>query len=686
MAKVRARTSATIQKAIELAEKAHKGQKRASGDPYITHPKAVMEILRKIHADEESLVAALLHDTVEDTALSTDDVRVEFGATVARLVEGVTKVQQTEHDLPPNERGFAAIRKIFQVMGSDIRVIFIKLADRLHNMQTLGYLRKDKQQRIARETLEIYVPICDLLGIRAWYEELSDLCLQHLDPSTHQLITQKQKRAEGGGLRTLQEWVHHLQRVLRREGFLGVRVLLHKRCFEEIRRRTEEQMPLLRLPETFYAVRILTRNAKACYPLLGAVHAQAVALPDHFHDFIASSKINGYQALHTTVLSPLGDPIVITVQSEEMHLMGCYGMALPYQWPQHERPWKALPQWVRKLLSIERATRGQAELFQALQEELFGERRTVHLAGRTVKTIDVPAMSTLLDVAFHASPAVADRVTSASVHGNDASLRSLVHAGDVIAFRTGDTGLRSAHDLLTLRTSQGQKGLLHLLGRRNTRRRHHDGEKLLADVLDIAIDPFLPTQLHRTLQQRMQREPGVVQDIATGVRNPFDVLLEHCKPEEIFLVDPHCFRLGAHLKPGQKMRFILQTEIEDLRSGNTIGIHTRPDVIDIIRVPKAKDSSGLDSSKELVPLDVQRSDLLRHPFIFGLRWSFAKGGEPLSVIARIQSILDTPVELTEFDRTSATLVFHTGTINTLCTAYAFLIRDPGVEHIVRISP
>ncbi len=680
------RKTALVQKALIYAEKAHKGQKRSSGEPYITHPKAVAGILQEISADDETLAAALLHDTVEDTDVAMADIRKEFGATVARLVEGVTKVQKTERDLQPDERSSAAIRKIFQVMGSDIRVIFIKLADRLHNMQTLGHLRKEKQQRIARETQEIYCPTCDLLGIREWYEQLSDLSLRYLDPPSWKLLTEKAARADTSAT-PLRYWTQHLQKILRKQGFSGTNVTLRKRHLEEVRLRAGEQTPLLKLPETFFFIHVLCEDAKECYLLLGAIHAEAVALPDHFCDFIASSKINGYQALHTTVISPIGDPIVVTIQSKDMEIMGKFGMALPYLWPEADRPWKSLPQWVRKLLSIERTTQGQGDLFRALQEELFGERCTVHIAGRKVKTIDVPATATMLDVAFHVHPSTAERTTGVMVHGNPSTLRSTVHAGDVITFQTQKaSGLRTAEDLQILRTSHAQKRLLHMLQSHPPRRQELDGNRILTKVLEIAIDPFLPTQVRRALQHRMEKDTTAVKDVGSGLRNPFDILEELCRPEEIFLVDPHCFTLGSHLKPGQKIRFILQTDMEDLRTRKTIGVHTRPDVIDIVRIPTSATETKRDPSKELVPLDVQRTDLLGHPFAFGLRWTFTKGSEPLSVIARIQSILDTPVELTEFDRTSATLVFHTDSVGTLRTAYEFLVRDPGVDHIVRISP
>ncbi len=681
------RKTALVQKALAYAESAHKGQKRASGEPYINHPKAVAEILRNdLHADEETIAAALLHDTVEDTKITTADIKREFGEAVARLVEGVTKVQKTERDLPAQERSFAAIRKIFQVMGSDIRVIFIKLADRLHNMQTLEHLKKEKQQRIARETQEIYCPITDLLGIRKWHEDLMNLSVQYLDPPGYALLSQKAQKAEAAAT-TLTHWAEHLQKEFRKQGFTGVCITLRKRHLEEVRRRAGQQISLLSLPETHYSMHVLCEDEKYCYPILGAIHAQAVALPDHFHDFIASSKINGYQALHTTVISPLGDPIVVTVQCREMDLVARFGMALPYQWPKQDRPWKSLPQWVRKLLSIERSAQGQSELFQVLQEELFGQRRTVHIAGRKVKTIDLPANATLLDAAFHFHPSTADRTTGASVHGQECSLRCSVHTGDVINFHMQKSGsARSAADLPFLRTSMGQKRLLHLLQRRGGQEQKKEGIRLLSMVLDIAVDPFLPTQIRRTLQQRIEKETDVLKDIGTGLRNPFDVLEEYCKPEEIFLVDPRCFTIGAHLKPGQKIRFILQAHIEDLHTKKTIGVHTRPDVIDIIRIPEPGKDATRDPSKELVPLDIRNTDLLRHPFAFGLRWTFAKDSEPLSVIARIQSILDTPVELAEFDRTSATLVFHASHIVTLRSAYEFLVRDPGVDHIVRISP
>lgn len=678
-----ARTWGITERAFQYAEIAHKGQKRASGEPYITHPKAVAALLKKdLQADPETLAAALLHDTVEDTEATTTEIRREFGSTVAHLVEGVTKIEHIEGALDPAEQDMASIRKIFRAMGTDLRVLFIKLADRLHNMQTLKALSKERQLRIARETEEIFCPLASFLGLRVWYRMLSDLCFQTLDPTHYRLLERRRENVEHYQRQGLERWVGHLQATLRKEEKSTLRVTLQPRHFYGVHGSTHDHPGLLYHIETYYRIFAVTETVDDCYRTLGAIHRHAPALPGLFQDYISAPKINRYSALHTTVLSPSGVPITIVVQTQDMYDVATFGVSLPYRQPPAKNGWNKLPDWIRGVISLEGAEKDTSAFFHALRADIFGDRCVVHPVGRRKKSVNVPCHASLLDVVYEMDPSLALRATGVTVNAVSSELRAIIQDGDVVEFMSKKKGCaRSARDMVILHTSKGQKHLLKYLSQRPSKTNQEDGAAILQETLLLAIDPFFSTDWRKTLSHRL-RSPQAREAAGSGLQSPFEILQEHCSPSDVFLIDGHCFHIWSMATPQRKMRFVLRTDIETLHSGKIIGVQVRPDVIDVVE----QTSSAAPQSRELISLEIRSDGPLDTPFHFGLQWWYRAESNPLEMIAHLQNLLDTPVELRAFERGAVTLTFHSDTLMTLRVVHEFLAAHPDIVRIVRISP
>ena len=670
------------EKALKYAEIAHKGQKRASGAPYIVHPKAVAALLsRDLKADAETLAAALLHDTVEDTGTTLQDIKREFGPVVAHLVEGVTKIEHIEGTLDPAERDMASIRKIFKAMGSDLRVLFIKLADRLHNMQTLNALSRERQVKIARETEEIFCPLASFLGLRLWYRELSDLCFQTLDPVHYKLLERRRESVERYQRQGLERWVGHLHTTLRKEEKSSTTVTMQARHLYGVHGSTRDHPGLLYHIETYYRICVVTDSVDDCYRMLGAIHRHAPALPGLFQDYISSPKVNRYSALHTTVLSPSGVPITIIIQTQGMYDVATWGVSLPYRDGTGKNVWNKLPDWIKSVISLEGAEKDTSAFFHALRADIFGDRCVVHAIRRRKKSVNGPCHASLLDVAYEMDASLAARATGVMANAVPSDLRAIVQDGDVLDYIARKSqNMRSARDMLILHTSKGQKQLLKQLSQRPTKANQADGAAILQETLMLAIDPFFSTDWRKTLNGRL-KNPQARQVVGSAIQSPFEVLQEHCAPSDVFLLDGRCFHLWS-LTPHQKMRFILRTDVETLRSGQIIGMQSRPDVIDVVKQTPQKGSQ----TRELVSLKLREEGPLEVPFFFGLQWWYRESSNPLEMIAHLQNLLDTPVELRAFERGAVTLTFHTDTLMVLRVAHEFLAAHPDVMRIVRISP
>lgn len=430
-------SSTRIQKAYNLAANAHKDQKRVSGEPYITHPLAVAHILLKIDTDEATLVAALLHDTVEDTSITLDVIEKEFDKEIAVLVEGLTKITKVESIGLDKQIG--NIRKMFLAMSKDIRVIYIKLADRLHNMQTIATFRVEKRNRIAEETLSIYAPIATRLGIYYFKNELEELCFKILYPEEYRNI-EKQLRS----YKQTEEKIAEIAVRKLKEHFAEVEVpCLHilwreKQKYSIFRKMQKHQERDINNIYDIFAIRIITNSVENCYRILGIIHQYWKPLQNRFKDYIAVPKSNGYQSLHTTVfgLGRSGNtfhPVEIQIRTDQMDRDAEKGTAA--HWSYKEGVNLKNKQWIQSLVSLSNELQSSSDEFMKnVTADVLNSRIFVITPKGDVK--DLPENSTPIDFAYSIHSDVGDHIASAKVNGKIVPLDTPLNNGDIVDIRT----------------------------------------------------------------------------------------------------------------------------------------------------------------------------------------------------------------------------------------------------------
>src|SRR5690242_9455854 len=316
---------ARLADAYRFSEAAHAGQIRQSGDPYISHPLAVAEILADWHLDGQTLMAALLHDVTEDTKVTKDEISDTFGKPVAELVDGVSKLDKIEFESHAEAQA-ENFRKMLLAMARDVRVILIKLADRLHNMRTLGAVSDEQRRRIARETLEIYAPIANRLGLNSIYQELQDLALQHLYPDRHRVLSKAVKSARGNRRELVGKVLDAIKRKLKAAHVEAQALGREKHLYSIYSKMREKHLTFAQVLDVF-GFRIIVDDVPSCYLALGALHSLYKPIPGKFKDYIAIPKANGYQSLHTTLFGPFGMPIEIQIRTQDMHKVAEAGVA-----------------------------------------------------------------------------------------------------------------------------------------------------------------------------------------------------------------------------------------------------------------------------------------------------------------------------------------------------------------------
>ena len=445
-----------VKKAFEHAARAHEGQVRRSGEDFIIHPIGVALICAELRLDEQTIAAALLHDVVEDTGVAIEEIRAEFGDEVALLVEGVTKLsrisfQSREHAQAEN------YRKMILAMAQDVRVILVKLADRLHNMRTIEYLGKQKQTQKAKETLEVYAPIAHRLGINKVKWELEDLAFQVLHPRKYQEIKAmvSERRADR------EEHVREAALVLRSETEkAGITADIHGRAkhfysiYDKMARKGKEFNEIFDLT----AMRVIVQHegeegTRDCYGALGLIHSLWRPMPGRFKDYIAMPKLNGYRALHTTVIGPEGRPLEIQVRTRDMHETAEFGVAAHWLYKGSRRDrldpeWSA---WIRGLMDWEQDEADPGEFLKNLRTDLFDDEVYVFTPKGEVKTL--PAGSTPIDFAYAVHTDVGHRTVGAKVNGRIVPLHYKVKNGDFIEILTSKAGRGPSRDWMNLAVS-----------------------------------------------------------------------------------------------------------------------------------------------------------------------------------------------------------------------------------------
>ena len=456
-----------IQKAYETAREAHKDQKRKSGEPYIIHPLCVAIILADLELDKETIVAGLLHDAVEDTWMTCEEITKEFGPEVALLVDGVTKIGQLSYSKDKVEMQAESLRKMFLAMAKDIRVILIKLADRLHNMRTLQYMTPEKQKEKARETMDIYAPIAQRLGISKIKVELDDLSLKYLKPDVYYDLVEKVALRKS----VREEFVGSIVKTVKQhmvEAGIKAQVDGRVKHFFSIYKKMVNQNKTIDQIYDLFAVRILVDTVKDCYAALGVIHEMYKPIPGRFKDYIAMPKPNMYQSLHTTLIGPNGQPFEIQIRTFEMHKTAEYGIAAHWKYKEASdgksssgnREEEKL-NWLRQILEWQRDMSDNKEFMSLLKNDLdlFADSVYCFTPQGDVKTL--PNGSTPIDFAYSVHSAVGNKMVGARVNGKLVPIEYRIQNGDRIEIITSQNSQGPSRDWLKVVKSTQAKNKIN---------------------------------------------------------------------------------------------------------------------------------------------------------------------------------------------------------------------------------
>ena len=440
-----------IRRAYDLAKAAHKGQTRVSGEEYIIHPLHVAQILTELHIDDVTISAALLHDVVEDTIYTNEQIADMFGEEVAMIVDGVTKLGRIKYK-SKEEVQLENYRKMFLAMAKDIRVIMVKLADRLHNMRTLKYMREDKQKRIAKETIEIYAPLANRLGISNIKWELEDLCLRYLEPETYYDLVEnvKQKRRERQAF--IDTSIEQIREKLD-EANIKADINGRAKHFYSIYKKMKRDNKSISEIYDLSAIRVLVESVKDCYGVLGVIHAMWKPIPGRFKDYIAMPKSNGYQSLHTTVMTR-GYPLEIQIRTYKMHQVSEYGVAAHWKYKEAGKgatAGNAVDQkmnWLRQMVNLQQELSDPKEYFEALKVDIFSDEVFVFTPKGDV--VDLPKGSNPIDFAYRIHTEVGHHCVGAKVNGKMVPLEYKLKNGDIVSVVTNKANNGPSRDWLNI--------------------------------------------------------------------------------------------------------------------------------------------------------------------------------------------------------------------------------------------
>jgi GTP diphosphokinase / guanosine-3',5'-bis(diphosphate) 3'-diphosphatase len=466
-----------IRKAYEFSQKHHAGQSRASGQPYLVHPLEVALVLAEMKMDPVAIAAGLLHDSVEDTSVTVVDIRKEFGEQVAHIVEGVTKISAIDF-ATREEQQAENLRKMMLAMVDDIRVVLIKLADRLHNMRTLEHLPPDRQEKIARETLEIYAPIAHRLGMGKIRGELEDLGFRYVDPIGYQQVHDAVEARRKAGEAFLSRVESVFRDKLKEAGITATVESRIKRLYS-IHKKLQRQHITVEQVYDLYAMRVITRSIQDCYAVLGIIHNLWRPVPGRIKDFIAMPRPNLYQSLHTSVISEEGTPFEVQIRTEEMHKMAEEGIAA--HWKYKDGPVSAQDEqrlaWLRQVVEWQRDVSDPSEFLSTLKIDLYPEE--VYTFTPKGKVVVLPRDSSPIDFAYSVHTEVGHSCVGAKVNGRMVPLRFKLHSGDIVEILT-QAGHKPSRDWLAIaKSSRARNKIKHWLNVHQRERAIEIGRKLI---------------------------------------------------------------------------------------------------------------------------------------------------------------------------------------------------------------
>ena len=443
--------------AYDFAKEAHRNQKRASGEPYFIHPCAVAEILVDLGLDTATIAGALLHDVIEDTAHTEDEIRREFGEEILTLVSGVTKLDKIVFKSQEEEEA-ENFRKIFIAMAKDIRVIIIKLADRLHNMRSLNFLSAERQRKMAQETLDVYAPIAGRLGISQIKCELEDLCLKYLDPAAFEFLVENihQKLEERN--RFVDFVVEEINAILTEQNIQG-EVFGRPKHFYSIYKKMKTKGKTLDQIYDLTAVRVIVGNVDDCYRVMGKIHGMWKPIPGRIKDYITTPKPNMYQSLHTTVVTNFGQPFEIQIRTEEMHRTAEYGIAAHWKYKEQRSEDSSLDQrisWIREAMEWQGDFKDPMEFMETVKGDLYTSEELLVFTPQG-KVISLPANATPVDFAYAIHSEVGNKCTGAKVNGKIVPLNSTLVLGDIVEIITSPNSKGPSRDWLKFIKSSSAK-------------------------------------------------------------------------------------------------------------------------------------------------------------------------------------------------------------------------------------
>jgi len=519
-----------VRRAYFYAEQAHDGQRRRSGEAYVTHPLAVANILADMHMDHQSLMAAMLHDVIEDTGIPKEALVAQFGETVAELVDGVSKLTQMNFETKAEAQA-ENFQKMAMAMARDIRVILVKLADRLHNMRTLEVLAGEKRRRIAKETLEIYAPIANRLGMHTMRVEFEDLGFKAMHPMRSERIRAAVRRARGNRNEIVEKIEQSLIHCLERDGLEG-EVLGREKHLYSIYKKMRGKRKAFHEIMDVYAFRIVVDKVDTCYRVLGAVHSLYKPLPGRFKDYIAIPKANGYQSLHTTLFGMHGVPIEIQIRTREMEEMANNGIAAHWLYKSNE---DEVPkgthararQWVKGVLELQQRAGNSLEFIESVKIDLFPDE--VYVFTPKGRIMELPKGSTAVDFAYAVHTDVGNTCIACRVNRRLAPLSQPLESGSTVEIVTAPGARPNPAWLNFVVTGKARTHIRHALKLQRRSESINLGERLLSKALsgfETSLDKISPERIQQVLAEyHMEYVEDLLEDIGLGNRMAYVIAL-----------------------------------------------------------------------------------------------------------------------------------------------------------------